>query len=48
MNNLFGTAFEMTEHLKKVTDDVNAFISFAKNSTLVDPQRLDHSKVKVP
>ena len=48
MNKLFDTAFVMTDHLQKVSVDVGAFIEYAKNSTLVDPSKLDHSKVKVP
>ena len=38
MNKLFDTAYVMTDHLQKVTVDVNAFIQYAKNSTLIDPR----------
>lgn len=48
MNKLYATAFEMKEHLQKITSDVTAFISYSKNATLVDPKKLDHEKIKIP
>lgn len=49
MNNLFETASNMTDHLSIVSADVMSFIDLARNSTLVvDPSKIDHSKVKVP
>lgn len=48
MNNLFDTAKVMTEHMQKVSTDVQNYIQYAKNSTIIDPDKLDHSKVKLP